>query len=223
MWFDSHYCDYTAITLTAKKNLNKSMTQPWAPTWKKANSLLGCIRSIASRWKEVILPLYSTVVRPHLECRVQACVPQKTRDMDILESPTRSCGDEGPGTSLLWGRAETWDCSTWKRDSGGILSMYIVHLMGGCKMGKAKHFFVMPTDRTSGHRYNFKYSKFHQNTKKCQPDLALSRGIGLDSFQGPCRPLSVLWFQGLYGNDLHWVLFHFSTRSISVHSQVWLS
>jgi len=53
---------------------------------KKASSLLGCIRKIvASRMWEVILSLYSALVRLHLKCWVQFWVPQYTRDKDRLE------------------------------------------------------------------------------------------------------------------------------------------
>ncbi|KAF7252874.1 Indole-3-glycerol phosphate synthase, partial [Varanus komodoensis] len=66
------------------------MSQQCDVAAKGAGAILGCInRSISSKSHEVLVPLYSALIRPHLEKGVQFWAPQLKKESDKLETVCR--------------------------------------------------------------------------------------------------------------------------------------
>ncbi|KAJ7398423.1 hypothetical protein BTVI_125173 [Pitangus sulphuratus] len=62
------------------------MSQQCVPKPRRPKHILCCItRRVASRSREVILCLYSALMRPHLEYRIQLWSSQHKKDVDLLE------------------------------------------------------------------------------------------------------------------------------------------
>ncbi|KAF7241624.1 Monoacylglycerol lipase ABHD2 [Varanus komodoensis] len=166
-WLESSTCERDLGVLV---DCRLNMSQQCDAMVKRANATLGCIaRSVASRSREVLLPLYMTLVRPQLEYCAQFWAPHHRKDIVRLQSVQHRVTRLVAGLQGMPYEARLRELGLFslekRRLRGDMLATY--RYVRGCHMEMGKDLFSPAEEgRTFSNGAKLREPRFHLDARK---------------------------------------------------------